>query len=327
MPPRMETEMPNGWRKLAQFLFAYALGSSLFACSTDDMSTRNSGGSAGSRGTGGASGIGGGSGGASVNGGAGSAVDAGRSDTSTGGAGGGNGSSAGGAAGIDGARDSAIADIGVADAADAAPIRRSVHYTFDLDTQGWIIGAYDPSGIRPMEMLVFNPADADGNASSGSLELRAPLNLPNPASVPDNQADAQAFSIPMGAAAMNWAGFQASAKIELVSSGTPDPGCPLRAYLYVTDSSGFSFAAGAPIDLRSGAGFLSMTLDLAAVPVDVDPTQINQFGIQVIEPASCVGDGAAPADDASGDAAGARVVLLIDDVFVDAKASGDASSE
>jgi hypothetical protein len=135
--------------------------------------------------------------------------------------------------------------------------------------------------------------DADGLTTSGSLKGTVAFR-----SVGD-RIDFQAFT--QATALYNWTGYQITAKVKLVSGGNLTPGCPLSAWLYVSQV-GYNTSLSTPVNLSTGT-WVTVTYDMADATIDV--SQINQMGLQMTTGAVCLGDAGASdaATDASADGA------------------------
>jgi hypothetical protein len=242
------------------------------------------------------------------------------------------------AAGAAGAADSGDGAVG-SDVADAAPEAikpdgaQGLTYTFDTSVQGWAFQPFgstpvgnpaSPNNLAVLSTMTWDSADdAENRTTSGSLQGTVPFRADG------DRIDFEAFSAPW--AKYDWTGYTISAKVKLVSGGRVSPGCPLRAWLYVSAIPNYATTLSAAVDLSTGS-WVTLTYDMADAGVDV--TLIQQLGIQVTTGAACTADAGtpdgatdAPADAISdgGDAAdvapptATTAIILIDDVIVSVK--------
>jgi len=110
---------------------------------------------------------------------------------------------------------------------------------------------------------------SDGNPKKGSAKLIIPFTQYG------EQLD---FNSGFDAAREDWTGYKAGARIKLVSGGNSS--CPLRAWIYITATSAYTFGRGTAVNLSTS--WQDMTYDFAAPAEGVpDLTQANQLGIQV----------------------------------------------
>jgi hypothetical protein len=178
-------------------------------------------------------------------------------------------------------------------------------WKFDMNTEGWVFTPYGstPNGmpnaannLAKLSTLGFDMGnDAANSATSGSLKGVVPFTTSG------ERIDFQAFS--QATAKYDWNGYTASAKVKLVSGGNIAPGCPLHAWLYVSQAPDYMTPTGPPVALQTGA-WVTLTFDLSTAPLN--RAAINQLGIQVETGAACggggLGDGGADAADGSVDA-------------------------
>jgi hypothetical protein len=225
------------------------------------------------------------------------------SQKSTGADGGVDGASDGGVDGAiasDGGVDGAVtsdggvdgsADGGASDGPIGAPAT-GVSYTFDTTAQGWKYSPYgstpnnaptDPTNLAITSTLAWSATDdADGHSTSGVLKGNVQFKYQG------DRIDFQAFTNPM--AQYNWTGFVVTAKVKLVSGGNLAYGCPLEAYIYVSDADGsYNTKTSVPVNLVTG-GWVTVTFDLAdAAAQGLDIAKANQLGLQMDTGPACVG--------------------------------------
>jgi hypothetical protein len=168
-----------------------------------------------------------------------------------------------------------------------------VSYTFDTDTQMWKFTQYgsNPQNLAFSSTLAWDAADdADGKATSGSLKGTVPFLHAG------DRIDFQAFSV--GTGKYDWTGFQITAKVKLVSGGNIAAGCPLSAWLYVSDSNGYTTTLSPAVNLQTGS-WVNLTYDLSTAGVQI--SSISQTGVQITTGACPVNVPDAGTSDAAGD--------------------------
>jgi hypothetical protein len=227
-------------------------------------------------------------------------------DTSVAGSGGGGASGGTGGVAVGGAdggvagSDGAAPDVAEEVAPPAQPDpTQAVSWKFNtLADQTWHLTKY---GSTPDANAANNLAlistiawdgtnDADNMTTSGSLKGTVPFTAAG------DRIDFQAFSVAAGM--YNWLGFTISAKVKLVSGGNIAAGCPLHAWLYLSQAPDYNTALAGPTDLVTGQ-WVTLTYDTANFGYDI--AHVSQMGIQITTGTDCTPTAADGGVDAAAD--------------------------
>jgi hypothetical protein len=273
-------------KTLALLLTTFTVAALAQGCGSDAVKPKDAGtvgtaGNGGSSGTAGASGQGGA--GTSGQGGAGASGQSGAG--ASGQDGGGTAGTA--AAGSDGGVDAPI---------DVPALPTTASWLFDTTVEGWHFTKYGSTpdanaanNLANISTLAWDGTnDADNKTTSGSLKGTVPFTAFG------DRIDFQAFTFATGM--YNWSASKISAKVKLVSGGNINAGCPLTAWLYVSQAPDYNTTYPAAVNLSKG-DWVTLTYDVSTAALNT--AAISQMGIQITTGASC----SAAAPDAGSDAA------------------------
>jgi hypothetical protein len=294
----------------------------------------------------GGAGTGGHAAGTTGTGGGGTGGDTSVAGTSGGGTGGGGtgGIATGGTGGVDAAAGGTDGGVAGSDAAatDDAPVEvappaqpdptQAVSWKFNtLADQTWHLTKYGstPDANAANNLALISTIAWDGTNDADSLTTSGSLKGTVPFTAVGDRVDFQAFSV--GAGMYNWLGYTISAKVKVVSGGNIKAGCPLHAWLYLSQAPDYNTALAGPTDLVTGQ-WVTLTYDTANFNYDI--AHISQMGIQITTGDACAGTAPDGGVDAAADG-GTDAVVVADggtdatatDGAIDAVADGGAGTD